>query len=52
MFNLEDVPTEPKVCPPPNVILQPVVRSIAQRPGTNILDIDFEVIDPDDDNQP
>ena len=32
-----------------NIIPQPVVRSVTQRPGTNILDIDFEIIDPDDD---
>ena len=38
-----------KGLPTPNVIPQPVVRSVAQRPGTNILDIDFEIIDPDDD---
>ena len=38
-----------KGLPTPNVIPQPVVRSIAQRQGTNILDIG-EVIDPDDDN--
>jgi hypothetical protein len=38
-----------KGLPTPNVIPQPVVHSISQRPGTNILDIDFEVIDPDDD---
>ena len=37
-----------KGLPTPNGIPQPVVRSIAQRPGTNILDIDFEIIDPDD----
>jgi hypothetical protein len=38
-----------KGLPTPNVIPQPVVHSVSQRPGTNILDIDFEVIDPDDD---
>ena len=38
-----------KGLPTPNVIPQPVVHSISQRLGTNILDIDFEVIDPDDD---
>jgi len=32
----------------PNEIPQPVIRSVAQRAGTNILDIDFEVIDVDD----
>ena len=40
-----------KGLPTPNVIPQPVVRSVAQRPGTNILDIDFEIIDPDDDTR-
>ena len=38
-----------KGLPTPNVIPQPVVHSVTQRPGTNILDIDFEIIDPDDD---
>jgi hypothetical protein len=38
-----------KGLPTHNVIPQPVVRSITQRAGTNILDIDFEIIDPDDD---
>ena len=38
-----------KGLPSPNVIPQPVVHSVSQRPGTNILDIDFEIIDPDDD---
>jgi len=38
-----------KGLPTHNVIPQPVVRSVTQRPGTNILDIDFEIIDPDDD---
>ena len=33
-----------------NVIPQPAVRSISQRPGTNIMDMDFEIIDPDDAN--
>ena len=37
-----------KGTPTPNVIPQPVVRSVAQRAGTNILDIDFEIIDSDD----
>ena len=32
----------------PNVIPRPVVRSVAQRPGTNILDVDFEILDSDD----
>ena len=38
-----------KGTPTPNVIPQPVVRSVAQRAGTNILDIDFEILDSDDD---
>ena len=33
-----------------NVIPQPAVRSISQRPGTNVMDMDFEIIDPDDAN--
>ena len=37
-----------KGLPVPNLIPQPIVRAIAQRPGTNILDIDFEIIDGDD----
>jgi hypothetical protein len=37
-----------KGTPTPNVIPQPVVRSVAQRAGTNILDIDFEILDSDD----
>ena len=37
-----------KGLPTPNLIPQPIVRSVAQRPGTNILDIDFEIIDGDD----
>jgi hypothetical protein len=37
-----------KGLPTPNLIPQPTVRSVAQRPGTNILDIDFEIIDGDD----
>lgn len=37
-----------KGLPAPNVIPQPVVRAVAQRPGTNILDIDFEILDSDD----
>ena len=37
-----------KGLPVRNIIPQPVVRSVTQRPGTNILDIDFEIIDPDD----
>ena len=33
-----------------NVIPQPAIRSISQRSGTNIIDIDFEIVDPDDTN--
>ena len=33
-----------------NSVLQPVIHRIAQRAGTNILELDFEVIDTDDDN--
>jgi hypothetical protein len=33
-----------------NVIPQPAVRSISQRPGTNVMDMEFEIIDPDDAN--
>ena len=37
-----------KDTPSPNVIPQPVVRTVVQRAGTNILDIDFEILDSDD----
>jgi hypothetical protein len=37
-----------KGLPVPNVIPQPAIRSISQRAGTNILDLDFEIIDSDD----
>jgi hypothetical protein len=33
-----------------NVIPQPAIRGIGQRAGTNIIDLDFEIIDPDDVN--
>ena len=33
-----------------NSVPEPVIHRIAQRPGTNILELDFEVIDTDDDN--
>jgi hypothetical protein len=33
-----------------NSVPQPVIHRIAQRAGTNILELDFEVIDTDDDN--
>ena len=32
----------------PNVIPQPAIRAVSQRAGTNILDLDFEIIDSDD----
>ena len=32
----------------PNKIPQPLVHLVKQRPGTNIVDIDFEIIDTDD----
>ena len=37
-----------KGLPTRNVIPQPAIRSISQRSGTNIIDIDFEIVDPDD----
>ncbi len=39
-----------KGLPTRNVIPQPAIRSISQRSGTNIIDIDFEIVDPDDAN--
>ena len=33
-----------------NVIPQPAIRGVTQRGGTNIIDLDFEIIDPDDAN--
>ena len=39
-----------KGLPVRNVIPQPAVRGITQRAGTNIIDIDFEIIDQDDVN--
>ena len=33
-----------------NVIPQPAIRGVAQRAGTNVLDLDFEIVDPDDSN--
>ena len=32
----------------PNVIPQPAIRGISQRTGTNIVDLDFEILDSDD----
>ena len=37
-----------KGLPTPNVIPQPAIRGISQRTGTNILDLDFEILDSDD----
>ena len=39
-----------KMVYPHNVIPQPAIRSISQRSGTNIIDLDFEIVDPDDAN--
>jgi len=39
-----------KGLPVRNIIPQPSVRAITQRAGTNIIDLDFEIIDPDDAN--
>ena len=39
-----------KGLPVRNIIPQPAVRAITQRAGTNIIDLDFEIIDPDDAN--
>ena len=38
-----------KGLPEPNSLPHPAVHSIAQRSGTNLIDIDFEIIDADDD---
>jgi hypothetical protein len=39
-----------KGLPTRNVIPQPAIRGIAQRAGTNVIDLDFEIVDPDDVN--
>ena len=39
-----------KGLPTPNKIPLPAIRNVSQRPGTNVVDIDFEIIDPDDAN--
>jgi hypothetical protein len=39
-----------KGLPTRNVIPQPAIRGISQRSGTNIIDLDFEIIDSDDTN--
>jgi hypothetical protein len=33
-----------------NVIPQPAIRKVTQRTGTNVLDLDFEIVDTDDTN--
>ena len=33
-----------------NVIPLPAIRGVTQRAGTNVLDVDFEIVDPDDSN--
>jgi len=33
-----------------NVIPQPAIRGVTQRAGSNVLDLDFEIVDPDDSN--
>ena len=35
-----------------NSVPEPVIHRIAQRTGTNVLELDFEVTDTDDDNEP
>jgi hypothetical protein len=39
-----------KGLPERNIIAQPAIRSVSQRAGTNIIDIDVEIIDADDSN--
>ena len=39
-----------KGLPTRNVIPQPAIRGISQRAGTNVIDLDFEIVDPDDVN--
>ncbi len=39
-----------KGLPSRNIIPQPSIRAVSQQSGTNIIDIDFEIIDPDDAN--
>ena len=46
LINKRAIRTKDKLCP--NVIPQPAIRGISQRAGTNILDLDFEIIDSDD----
>ena len=39
-----------KGLPTRNVIPQPAIKAVSQQSGTNVIDIDFEIIDPDDAN--
>jgi hypothetical protein len=39
-----------KGLPERNVIPQPAIRGVTQRAGTNVLDVDFEIVDSDDTN--
>jgi hypothetical protein len=39
-----------KGLPERNVIPQPAIRNVTQRTGTNVLDLDFEIVDTDDAN--
>lgn len=39
-----------KGLPTRNVIPQPSIRAVSQQSGTNIIDLDFEIVDPDDAN--
>lgn len=39
-----------KGLPERNIIAQPAIRGVSQRAGTNIIDIDVEIIDADDSN--
>lgn len=39
-----------KGLPTPNAVPHPAIRGISQRAGTNIIDLDFEIIDVDDAN--
>jgi hypothetical protein len=39
-----------KGLPTPNAVPHPAIRGISQRAGTNIIDLDFEIIDADDAN--
>ena len=39
-----------KGLPTPNAVPHPAIRGISQRAGTNIIDLDFEIIDADDTN--